>query len=304
MEQLPASRGSKIMRHDAIRRNHIVRKLYSLLQPLVFAANSTISRLKRLIVGKTVDALLVNSKQGLFLIGPEDLGVGGSLIKDGAYGEDEIQRISSLTNERSNVLFVGSHIGTLAIPTSRKVKHVTAIEANPNTFRLLTWNILLNNCQNIHAIQVAASDQKGQLEFIMSKANSGGSKRMPHIKAYKYFYDKPDTVKVNADRLDLVIPEDYDLIVMDIEGSEYFALKGMERLLANATHLIIEFIPHHLKNVSAITVKEFVALIEPHFRTLNIPSKKLVLQRPQFLPALDEMYSLNESDDGVIFSKG
>ncbi|MGH7427267.1 MAG: hypothetical protein ACREJ4_02740, partial [Candidatus Methylomirabilaceae bacterium] len=62
---------------------------------------------------------------------------------------------------------------------------------------------------------------------------------------------------------------------MDIEGSEYFALQGMQKILAHARVLVVEFLPHHLKNVSGVTVEQFLSVIPPHFRTLTIPSKGL-----------------------------
>ena len=126
---------------------------------------------------------------------------------------------------------------------------------------------------------------------------------MPTIKSHLYFYDKPNVVKVNADRLDDVLPDKYDLIVMDIEGSEYFALKGMARILSQADHLIVEFIPHHLRNVSNVSVKEFLATIDPYFNILNIPSRQLTIEKPQVLSVLEHMYDFNQVDDGVIFSK-
>ena len=134
--------------------------LRQIAQPLVFVLNRSLSSAKRSILGRNVEALLVNTSQGLFLIDPEDVGVGGALIKKGTYGNDEIDRISSLTTIESCVLFVGAHIGSLAIPISRKVKQVVAIEANPRTFKLLSRNILLNNCQNIHEIQIAATTKE------------------------------------------------------------------------------------------------------------------------------------------------
>jgi FkbM family methyltransferase len=285
------------------RKSLAIQRLNSFLSPLKFFLRGRISHLKRAIVGKNVEALLVNSKQGLFLIAPEDLGVGGSLIENGAYCEDEIQRICSLANEDSSVLFVGTHIGALAIPVSKRVKQVTAIEANPDTFKLLTKNILLNNCENISAIQIAASDQKGELEFVVSKVNSGGSKRMPVIKASMYFYDKPNIVKVKADRLDNVVFGEFAVIVMDIEGSEYFALKGMGAILSTASHLIVEFLPHHLKNVSNVSVQEFLAPIDPYFDILNVPSKNLKVEKSQFTSVLESMYDRDECDDGIVFSK-
>lgn len=279
------------------------RKLRNPRQSLSFAKANMISRMRQAVVGKNVEALLVNTRQGCFVAAPEDLGVGGVLIDTGAYGEDEIDRIRSLTDEQSGILFVGANIGALAIPASKKVKRVTAVEANPNTFKLLAWNILLNNCGNITSIPIAASDRQGELEFVLSHVNSGGSKRMPKIKEDMYFFDKPDIVMLKADRLDDVLSEDFDLIVMDIEGSEYFALKGMQRTLSKAAHLIVEFLPHHLKNVANVSVREFLSPIDPHFQVLTVPTKSLRVEKAQFGPVLESMYQKEEWDEGIVFSK-
>jgi FkbM family methyltransferase len=273
------------------------------LKPAVFSARTLLARAKGRLIGKSVKAFLVSTQQGLFLVDPQDSGVGGSLLHRGKYAQDEIDRICALTNAESSVLFVGSHIGSLVIPVSRKVKRVTAIEANPNTFDLLTWNTLLNRCDNVTTIELAASDEAGELEFVASRINSGGSKRMPLVKSFVYFYDKPAIIKVKSARLDDRLAEDFDVIVMDIEGSEYFALKGMNRILSRAKNLIVEFIPHHLKGVSGITVAQLLELIEPHFESLRIPSKSLTVDRSQFLPTLQKMYDLNEWDESMIFSK-
>jgi hypothetical protein len=78
-----------------------------------------LSKLTRLLIEKNISALLANTKQGLFLIEPEDLGVGGILIRKGSYGNDEIKLILSLINKKSSVLFIGAHIGALVILVSR-----------------------------------------------------------------------------------------------------------------------------------------------------------------------------------------
>jgi len=44
----------------------------------------------------------------------------------------------------------------------------------------------------------------------------------------------------------------FDLIFVDIEGSEYFAFKGMQKIFKQSKVLITEFVPHHLKNVSSV----------------------------------------------------
>ena len=263
----------------------------------------TKGRLKRTLNGPHVRALLVESEQGLFACAPEDWAVGGELAHLGRYGRQEIDRILALTDASSRVLFVGSHIGSLVIPVAGRVAHVTAIEANPATFELLRTNIGLNGRRNVDAMQIAAADCEGSIEFVLNTSNSGGSKRMPLVKRKMYFQDNPAVVQVKCARLDDLLPEAYDLIVMDIEGSEYFALQGMSRLLAHARHLICEFRPHHLRDVAGVSATEFVQLVSPHFDSLYIPSRNATLSRERFQAVLADMFARDENDDGVVFSK-
>lgn len=266
-----------------------------------FALNS-ISKASRYIVGGFTRALLVESKQGLFLVDPRDSGVGRRIRTKGDYGSGEIERILALTDRESSVLFVGSHVGTLVVPVSKRVRRVCAIEANPGTFQLLQWNLLLNNCTNVTPVHMAASDKEEDLQFVLSVANSGGSKRMPKIRNNAYFYDNPTVTTVPANRLDDVLSDTYDVIVMDIEGSEYFALKGMPRILGSASHLIVEFLPHHLKNVAGVSVQEFLEAVGDRFDHLHIHSKTVSAQKAEFLGVLQTMYDQNEEDDAIVFS--
>ena len=118
-----------------------------------------------------------------------------------------------------------------------------------------------------------------------------------------YFYDRPQVTRVRCARLDDVLVGPYDLILMDIEGSEYFALQGMPRLLSQARHLVSEFLPHHFRDVAGVGAKEFVELVAPHFDRLFVPTRKETVSRPQFLPVLAGMFAADQSDDGVVFSK-
>jgi len=258
---------------------------------------------KRHFLGNYVKGFFLDTKYGLFIVDIEDLGVGGALIKDGEYGGEEISRIKNLITKEANVLFVGAHVGALVIPISQYVKSVTAVEANPKTFELLRKNVLLNDVSNVKLLNIGANDKKSELDFVINRTNSGGSKRLPLIRSIDYFYDDPDVVKINSDRLDDILEEDFDLIVMDIEGSEYFALLGMKRILSKCKNLIIEFIPHHLKNVSGCTVAQLLNIIEIDFDYLYIPSRNLIINQPNFLKCLQDMYDKNQHDDGLIFSK-
>lgn len=259
----------------------------------------------RKILGPHVHAFVIKSESGLFAVDPEDeYGVGRKMRKTGNYGLGEIERLKRHIALNSKVLIVGAHVGTLAIPISKLCEEVVAIEANPASYDLLTANIALNSAVNCRAVNIAASDKDESIEFLLSRVNSGGSKRVPRVKKYMYYYDKPEVISVKAVCLDKYLEgESFDIIVMDIEGSEYFALQGMQEILSKCKILAIEFVPHHLKYVSGITVEQFLSAIGPHFSKLTIPSKQLVLGASEFAKYLTEMYNLEQEDGDMIFEK-
>ncbi len=269
----------------------------------LFAA-ARLSALRRLAVGRKTRALLVESNDGLLLVGVEDMQVGRKLSSEGAYAAEELKRLLTLVTPDSDVLVLGGHIGTLAIPMAKASRSLTVIEPNPDTYRLLELNLAINQCHNVRALNLAASDKHEKLSFLASRANSGGSKRLPLRRDYRYFYDQPDVIRVPASPLDAVFPDSsFDVIVMDIEGSEYFALQGMPRLLARARILAMEFVPHHLMNVAGVSVSKLVDQLDPWFDQLLIPGKGLTVGKEQFGAVLGQMFDRGDIEESLIFSK-
>jgi FkbM family methyltransferase len=273
-------------------------------QRLKFVIQALIGSFTKKINGMYVYALITKTENGLFAVDPEDFAVGRQLRVNGNYGTDEIERLKPHITSNSRVLIVGAHIGTLAIPISKICKDVVAIEANPNTYELLTKNIALNDTSNCHAINIAASSKEESINFLLSRTNSGGSKRVPKNKEYMYYYDNPQEIYVKAFSLDKYLDNnEFDVIVMDIEGSEYFALQGMQEILSKTKLLAVEFLPHHLKNVSGVTVAQFLSVIAPHFSTLTIPSRQKIVGASDFVTCLSEMYDSEQGDESIIFEK-
>ena len=202
------------------------------------------------------------------------------------------------------MLVVGAHIGAIAIPLARSCEQLVAIEANPETSRLLDINVAINRSFNVEAHNVAANDREAELEFVLNRANSGGSKRMPVHRDEIYCYDQPRVVGVRGVRLDEWLDDPrFDLIFMDIEGSEYFAFLGMQEILSRARTLIVEFVPHHLSRVAGIGVEQFLAPVARHFTSLAVPSLNVTLERRDFLPQLQRMFEAGHGDAGIVFRK-
>ena len=277
-----------------------------MIKPLYWRINFFLKRQKskqiRKKLGKNVKYVIAHSENGIMATDPEDLEVGHQLRANGSFGMNEVERINQFVDKNSSVLIVGGHIGSLAIPISKSVDNCTVIEASPKNYELLKMNILLNNCENISAYNLAASESKGRIQFQMNSVNSGGSKRLPINNKFMYRYDDPEVIEVESETLDTLLEgKKFDLILLDIEGSEYFAMKGMPTLLANCRTLIVEFLPHHLTNVAGITVEQFLENIPKQMKRLTIPSRNQTVSVEQAGPTLQDMFDKNQGDDGLIF---
>lgn len=238
---------------------------------------------------------------GLYCVDPRDQFVAKALIEKGAFNADEVGRIGTLLSPGHSMLILGSHIGGLAIPLSKKVKTLVAVEANPDTFNLLAINRALNGCNNIEIYHAAANDVDCDIEFVLNTVNSGGSKRMPLYKDQAFFFDNPEVTKVPAMRMDTLLKDrTFELIFMDIEGSEYFAMKGMPDLIARANIVIAEFLPVHLERVGGVTIHDFLAPLR-EFKVLYIPTLGARFRPEDFETILTRMAEIGARDDGLVF---
>ena len=136
----------------------------------------------------------------------------------------------------------------------------------------------------------------------MNTVNSGGSKRVPVNNHYMYTYDNPEVIDVEAHSLDNYLSNtSFDLVLIDIEGSEYFAMRGMKEILTNTKTLIVEFLPHHITNVAGIRLTDFLDNIPQHLNQLTIPSKNTTYPIDVGAVILRQMFDNGDGDDGIIF---
>ncbi len=253
-------------------------------------------------LGNNIKAIITHSENGIFAVDPEDLEVGEKL-RTGGFGIEELNRLKKHISKESNVLIIGAHIGSLAIPLSKNSKHLTAIEANPNTFELLELNTQLNDIKNITTHNIFANDSKEKVQFLLNTVNSGGSKRKPKKSNFLYDYDDPEIIELESHKLDDYLDnKNYDLVLIDIEGSEYFAMNGMPQILNNCKTLVVEFLPHHIQNVADISIEKFLSVIPKQMTNITIPSKNETYPMDIGTTLLKKMFLENKGDDGIIFT--
>jgi FkbM family methyltransferase len=114
---------------------------------------------------------------------------------------------------------------------SPRFRKVLAVEANPETFKLLEENIRLNKATNVKAINRALWCEDGkQLEFFITKMNVGASSLKRDLIAEEGLtIDRK--ISVYTITLDTLFEKegikDVDLMKLDVEGAEYEALQGL-----------------------------------------------------------------------------
>jgi len=73
-----------------------------------------------------------------------------------------VKRLRSLEPNKTLVFIdVGSHIGKYTLLLSDIVDRVIALEPDPRNYKLLLYNLKLNNINNVIPLQIAASSKKG-----------------------------------------------------------------------------------------------------------------------------------------------
>lgn len=260
------------------------------------------------LLGSRATAILVEGDKYKMLVDVADASVSRQWLRNGSYNPDEISNVQKLLKESDSLLILGAHIGSLAIPLSASVHSVTAFEPNPRSYELCKLNIALAEIKNVSLHNYAVSDSDAPLNFIAAKVNSGGSKRMPIDNADSYLRESAEVISVTSVVLDEFLRDQrFTVVLADIEGGEYFAFKGAQRILSEAEVLIFEFRPHHLRDVAGVTVEEFLAAIPIScFTHFILPRAKGDELMPIGNLALDlgNIAMLGEYEDNVILIKG
>ena len=127
---------------------------------------------------------------------------------------------------------------------------VHAFEPDPMNAEILRRNLADNHCSNVTLHQVAVGNTEESIGLYQCEENTGMHR------AYRSICCGRKAVEVRAvilDRALLDVPR-IDWIKMDIEGFEYFALQGMDRIIReNAPNLLVEFSPFALAEAGVKT---------------------------------------------------
>ncbi|MCU0323381.1 MAG: FkbM family methyltransferase, partial [Chitinophagaceae bacterium] len=221
----------RLMTINSFTKKRLKNKLYLNYVSLKVLKSKLRRKVTKEVFGKHTLGIVFDTANGLFINYPEDIQVSNQLGFSGKYDFAALNILISKIRELNYTVYVlGTHIGCIMIPLSKFCNTIVGFEANPETFKILQKNILLNQVNNTKVFNYAVTDAEITLDFYKNTVNSGGSKIKPFSNKLNYSYDSPEIIQVEGKRLDtlqqteqLALP---DMMIIDIEGAEYFALRG------------------------------------------------------------------------------
>jgi len=170
------------------------------------------------------------------------------------FGIYDINGISYLRNTlKSGDVFIdiGANIGSYSLIASELVKDtgkVISFEPTKLCYRKLNDNISLNNLKNIKTEKLAVYHQAGFINLHISNSDNLGMSSILHHDAEIGDVEKVESITLDKYIIDNNISR-INLIKLDIEGAEYYALKGMLNTLKKyKPNIIIEISPDVLSS--------------------------------------------------------
>lgn len=252
---------------------------------------SIIHRLYKLPLLKSLIIPLVNKTKPSFVfayghkiyIDKHDTTISQELLLSKKWEEFELSQFCKTIHPGDTVLDIGAHIGIYTLMAASIVGEngkVFAFEPDKKNFMLLQKNIVVNGYKNVVLINKAISDSNKMLDFYINPENTGDHRA--------YFSDNTwEKVTVEAITLDDYFMKEYpeyiskiNVIKIDIQGSEYFALRGAKRIFSKNKYIKIfsEVWPLGLK-LSGISVKNYLEMLQDmdyKFFDVREKSKKIL----------------------------
>ncbi|MCR9196362.1 MAG: FkbM family methyltransferase [Hyphomonas sp.] len=202
--------------------------------------------------------IIADTAHGQFIVNTSDKVIGKTCYKErSAYDYDRLNLAYHLIphiEKRRTLVDVGANIGTVSISAlrSRQFQNVIAIEPEPNNFKALKLNTVLNDLEDrITSINVAVGKEEDEnLMFELSETNHGDH-RVRLVEEDGIFAERyRKVIQVKSHTLNsLMQHEDLETLFLwiDTQGYEGAVLSGASALIESRVPICFEFWPYGLQ---------------------------------------------------------
>lgn len=140
---------------------------------------------------------------------------------------DHLEKALEYVTNFSGAIDGGAHIGTWTLAMAEKFSAVFAFEPAIDTFECLEANVL--GKRNVNIINSALGEYDGMVSIIDDVKRLGNT-------GSRYIQPGYDVLMTQIDSLKLV---DLGMLKLDVEGYEYFALKGAENSIMKYKPVVV-----------------------------------------------------------------
>lgn len=216
---------------------------------------------RKLTAPTTSTSVVVDLPGFKIYVDPEDLAIGSHIAASKSYEPHVTNVVQEHLKAGQTFLDIGANFGFfsfLAASIVGRTGRVISIEPNPRNIKHLHASRELNNFGQVQILQAAAADEWKTLFFNAVHSNGMVSNiegTLPDLLA------RETTLALKVDDLAELIPS-VDMIKIDVEGAEYLALKGAEKLIARCRPMILsEFNPEALPWISGVSGENYLEFL-------------------------------------------
>ena len=182
------------------------------------------------------------------------------IIRKGAYERHFVKLFQKECKKGMTVLDVGAQYGYYSFLAAKLVGpkgKVFSFEPDPKSYSLLLKGIKANNFKNIVPVCKAISNINGSMNITL-----------PYMNPTREVSFSVKTVSLD----DFFKYIDIDIIKMDIDGAETFALKGMREILKRDLKIFLELHPDFIRDFGGSPVVCVNALLQNDFKIYSLDS--------------------------------
>jgi FkbM family methyltransferase len=232
---------------------------------------------------KLIEVELIKTINGNFFNWNKDIYINESLKKYNGWENEIIEECKKFIKPNSNVIEIGSHIGTHTIPLS-KLNYsgfIFAFEMQRFIYQLLITNVIFNGRSNVYAFNEAVSDKTEdtlvrEVNYGMDPQFNSGNVKIQEIHEEGYLPLRKTTID---DKFYFL--KSLDLIKIDVECHELNVLKGALKTIQKFKPVIItEF--HEVKTIYTDGNKQEIKNLLPNYSWKDITSECFLNNRKVF----------------------
>ena len=197
-------------------------------------------------------------------------------LKQG-YEKPESMVWKELCSRSHTIIDIGANIGYYSLIASRHTSgKIYSFEPVTETQGKFRANIELNKFSNIYPVQKIISDKAGRIRIYFDDATNTGTASLVKESSEKTAFEEVESTTLDQFAADNALGK-IDLVKIDVEGSEFLVLRGMEKTLTDSRpFLMVEVLEETLAKFGFGIIDIYNYLDAKGYQAYDISGKLII----------------------------